>query len=130
MSNELVISQTGLVKAIETKGIDNLIKPLVREIYLFDTYVAGTSFIEDESLFDNLKEGDKLTLQREDNKFDKKAILILNENRVKLGYVPEKDNVVFSRLMDAGKMLSAKVIRRTKKGSFNQIDIAIYLVDF
>ena len=41
-------------------------------------------------------------MQREDNKFDSNAILILNADKKKLGYVPEKDNVVFARLMDAG----------------------------
>lgn len=27
----------------------------------------------------------------------------------KLSYIPEKDNVIFSRLLDAGKLLKAKV---------------------
>ena len=57
--------------------------------------------------------------------------LIHEENRpddmMKLGYVPEKDNIVFARLMDAGKLLAAKI---TKRGSFTQISIGIYLVDF
>ena len=52
---------------------------------------------------------DVLTLHREENKFDSNAILILNEDKKKLGYVPEKDNIVFARLMDAGKLLKAKI---------------------
>ena len=47
-----------------------------------------------------------------------------------MGYVPEKDNIVFSRLMDAGKLLTAKIKTITQKGSFTQIQIEIYLVDF
>ena len=35
-----------------------------------------------------------LILQREDNKFDSNAILILNEAGKKLGYIPEKDQIV------------------------------------
>lgn len=48
----------------------------------------------------------------------------------KLGYVPEKDNVIFARLMDAGKLLLAKIKDVEKKGSFTKISIGIYLEDF
>ena len=67
---------------------------------------------------------------REDNKFDKNAILLITENKKKLGYVPEKDNIIFARLMDAGKLLVAKIKKIQKKGTFTQISIGIYLVDF
>ena len=52
------------------------------------------------------------------------------QNGKKVGYVPEKDNIIFARLMDAGKLLSATVTDIEKKGSFTQIRIGIYLVDF
>ena len=71
-----------------------------------------------------------LTLQRESNKFDSNAILMLNAEGKKLGYVPEKDNLIFARLMDAGKLLKAKISDITMKGSFKQISVGIYLVDF
>ena len=71
-----------------------------------------------------------LNLRREDNKFDDKAILVLNDAGQKLGYVPEKDNVVFARLMDAGKLLKGKVISVEQKGGFHMIRIGIFLVDF
>lgn len=57
----------------------------------------------------DLKEGDNLVLQRKDNKYDSNAILVLTEDKRKIGYVPSKDNIVFARLMDAGKMLKAKI---------------------
>ena len=47
-----------------------------------------------------------------------------------LRYVPEKDNIVFARLMDAGKLLTAKIDRIESKSCFRQINISIYLVDF
>ncbi|MBQ6442610.1 MAG: HIRAN domain-containing protein [Lachnospiraceae bacterium] len=78
---------------------------------------------------EKIKVGDMLSLQREDNKFDSNAILILNEEGKKLGYVPEKDNIVFARLMDAGKLLKAKISSINQKGSFTQIGVGIYLVD-
>ena len=56
--------------------------------------------------------------------------MVITETKKKLGYVPEKDNLVFARLMDAGKLLVAKITKIQKRGSFNQISIGIYLVDF
>jgi hypothetical protein len=92
--------------------------------------VAGTTHLEDKSVLEAIKVGDMLTLQREDNKFDSNAILILTEDKKKLGYVPEKDNVIFARLMDAGKLLKAKITDITHTGSFTQISVGISLVDF
>lgn len=131
MPNELIEGKSGgLVSALEMQGIGEMLKPLIREIHLFDSYVAGTAYIKDPGVLEEIKPGDRLTLVREDNKFDSNAIVIVTENKKKLGYVPEKDNVIFARLMDAGKMLAAKVKDVEKKGSFTKIAIGIYLVDF
>ena len=93
--------------------------------------MAGTTHIKDETVFDDVKEGTKLTLLREpENRFDENAILVLDEKKRKLGYIPEKDNIVFARLMDAGKYLTAKVKDYEPKGSFRKISISIYLLDF
>ena len=131
MANELSTQQTGeLVRTIDQQGLGEMLKPLIQEIHLFDTFVAGTSHLEEKSILEQIKIGDKLSLQREDNKFDENAILILTEDKKKLGYVPEKDNIIFARLMDAGKLLIARISKITKRGSFTQISIGIYLVDF
>ena len=130
MANELTIKQGGVVALHAEKGLADMIKPLQREIHLFDTYIAGTTYLKDKSVLEKIAAGDRLIPQREDNKFDEKAILILNEKKQKLGYVPERDNIVFSRLMDAGKLLTAKVLNREQKGTFTQIRISIFLMDF
>ncbi len=130
MANELTLNQGGVVALQAEKGLTDMIKPLQREIHLFDTFIAGTSYLKDKTVLENIAKDDRLILQREDNKFDEKAILILNEQKQKLGYVPERDNVVFSRLMDAGKLLSAKVLNNEQKGTFTQIRISIFLIDF
>ena len=131
MANELIIGKKDTLSLISDNPLGELIKPLSREILLFDSYVAGTSYIKDESVFDDIKECDKLILQREpENRFDENAILVLDGKKRKLGYVPEKDNIVFTRLMDAGKYLIAKVKSYEPKGAFRQINISIYLVDF
>lgn len=131
MAHELTATQTGeLVKALDGNELGDMLKPLIREIHLFDTYVAGTTHLEDKTVLELIKAGDKLMLQRETNKYDDNAILLLTEEGRKLGYVPERDNLIFSRLMDAGKMLVARIDKIEKKGSFMKIGIGIYLVDF
>ena len=130
MDSGLIESKKDIIAMADAKGLGEVIKPLSREIHLFDTYVAGTSHLKDPSILESIKVGDKLYLQREDNKFDDNAILILNESKQKLGYVPERDNVVFARLMDAGKLLCGKIKSIDPKGSFRLINIEIYLIDF
>ena len=130
MANELTTNQTGeLVLAMEQHEIGELLQPLIREIHLFDSFVAGTTHLSDPSVLEEIKVGDQLSLLRENNKFDSNAILILTADKKKLGYVPEKDNIIFARLLDAGKMLAAKIKGIEKKGSFTKIAIGIYLVD-
>lgn len=130
MENQLTIDTKNLLATAAKNGIGELIKPLSHEILLFDSYVAGTTHLEDDTVLDEIREGDKLILQREDNRFDDNAILVLDEKKRKLGYIPEKDNIVFARLMDAGKLLIAKISHIEPKGSFRVINIGIYLVDF
>ena len=131
MSTELAKQKKGdLVATIEQQGLSELLKPLVREIHLFDSFVAGTALLPVPAVLNELKVADKLQLIREDNKFDSNAIMLLREDGKKVGYVPEKDNIVFARLLDAGKRLAAKITKIEQKGTFCQISIGIYLVDF
>ena len=98
---------------------------------LFDTYIAGTSYIEgfkDGSL--SVEKGEKLEFFREpNNEFDKNAIVMKNHNSIKVGYVPREDNIVFSRLMDAGKELYGKVTNVETRGTLLKIRVKIYLKD-
>ncbi|MGN0270421.1 MAG: HIRAN domain-containing protein [Candidatus Weimeria sp.] len=131
MGNEIDISKSNVVALTENTDLSSVLKPLTKEIHLFDTFVAGTSHISDKSVLDEVKPGDSLTLLRENNKFDEKAVLIKTKDGKKLGYIPEKDNIIFSRLMDAGKMLSAKITEVSKKNEdWAKIAIGIYLIDF
>ena len=129
MGNELSKKEKDLVSLVQGNELGDLIKPMIREIHLFDSFVAGTTHLEDKSVLENVNVGDMLSMHCEDNKFDSNAILILNADKKKLGYVSEKDNVVFARLMDAGKLLKAKVSKIEQKGSFTQISVGIFLVD-
>lgn len=131
MANELTIKDEAAIAVSEKFDLGELIKPLQKEIFLFDTYISGVTHLEDMTVLERIKTGDKVIFQREpDNRYDDKAIMVLNDQKEKLGYVPEKDNVVFSRLMDAGKMLTGKVNEIKDKHGFIQVAIGIYLIDF
>ena len=131
MANDIIVSTENALALSEEVDVGKLIKPLQNEIHLFDSFIAGTTHLEDESVLEKLQVGDKLLFRRDpNNRFDDKAILVLNKDKEKLGFIPEKDNTVFARLMDAGKMLGGKVTEIKQKGSFTQIAMGIYLVDF
>ncbi len=106
-------------------------KPFERDVFLFDTHVAGTSFVEGiQELEPHLNIDDKLDFFREpENYHDPKAIVIKNANGVKIGYVPQADNAIFSRLMDAGKLLFARITEKEMRGKWLKIEIKVFLHD-
>jgi hypothetical protein len=119
-----------LISLLHGKGNElSIPKPFERDIFLFDTYVAGTGYVEGiEELEPHLHINDKLEFFREpDNPHDEKAIVIKNTDGVKVGYVPRKDNVVFARLMDAGKLLFARITSKEMNGDWLNMNIRIYL---
>lgn len=99
------------------------------EIFLFDTHIAGTAYVEGiEELAENLTINERLNFVREENnKYDLQAIKIQNSQGNKLGYVPQVDNVIFARLMDHGKVIFAKVRKIELRGKWYKIDIAVFL---
>ncbi|NLW41893.1 MAG: restriction endonuclease [Tissierellia bacterium] len=131
MSNEIKLSGTSLVELLKHNGEIEIPKPFERDIFLFDTFIAGTTHIEGmEELEPFINIGDKLDFFREpDNPYDKEAIVIKNKNGVKVGYVPKADNVIFSRLMDAGKLLFGQIEEKEMKGNWLKINIKVYLKD-
>jgi len=130
MSDIIKSNQGGLVGLMHTQGGGlTMPKPFEKDIFLFDSHVAGTTFIEGiEELEPHLNIDDRLDFFREpDNKHDPKAIVIKNADGVKIGYVPREDNVIFSRLMDAGKLLFGKITHKELKGKWLKINIKIFL---
>ena len=121
---------SGLVGLLHgNNGEISLPQPFEKDIFLFDTYVAGTTHIEGiEELELHLNVDDRLAFFREpDNRYDKQAIVIKTVDGVKIGYVPKQDNVIFARLMDAGKLLFGKITSKEKKGSWVKIYIKVFL---
>ena len=129
MVDDLIKHDSNLVSVIQNTEFSEFVKPMIREIRLFDSFIAGTTHLADKSPLETATLGDELTMQREDNPHDRHAIMILNSEKKKLGYVPKKDNLVFARLMDAGKILKAKITKIEERRKFKFIRLEIFLVD-
>lgn len=102
---------TALTSALSRNENITDLRPFGQEIYLTSCIVAGSYYVEDFFiLLMKLEHGDRLVLVREpDNKYDTYAIRIQNAEGKKLGYVPRTMNHIPARLMDAGKVIYAKV---------------------
>ncbi len=128
---EITISGGGSLIGILNTPPNGLVipKPFEQEIFLFDTFIAGTSHIEGmKELSEHLAEGEILDFFREiDNEYDEMAIVIKTTSGVKIGYIPKADNVIFARLMDAGKFLYGRIAEKSLKGEWVKIKIKIFL---
>lgn len=130
--NELSkITSNNIIKVNNSNKELSEFKPFQRDIFLFDTHVAGTTHVEGiMDLEPNLNIDQKLDFFREiDNQHDDRAIEIRTTSGEKIGFVPKKDNLIFSRLMDAGKILYGKITKKEIKGKWLKINIDIFLSD-
>ena len=129
--SDLITTETGgLMSLLHNQNGELAVpKPFEKDIFLFDTHIAGTSYIDGiEEREAHLNEDDKLDFFREpDNKYDKRAIVIKTIDGVKIGYVPRYDNAIFSRLMDAGKLLFGRISSKEGSGRWVRINIKVYL---
>lgn len=108
----------------QTKGVDR------SHMRLLETKIAGTSFIEDRSVFDSLQLGDIVFLDREpSNPYDPMAIVIIDPNGKKLGYIPKDDNTVIGNMLDAGKSIYALILDIVDHEKYLDIAIEVYMDD-
>ena len=96
------------------------------------TIVVGTCFRGDPfELTAGLKEGDVLKLVREpQNRYDPRAIKVLNQDGMHIGYVPRIKNEVISNLMDAGKHMVCEITWMKEYFDGPEIGIRISMDDF
>ena len=74
------------------------------------TFIAGLPYYQAGQVRGRLCVGAPLLLRREPgNQYDHRAIEVLTDEGVKLGYIPRQRNKKFARLMDEGETLTARV---------------------
>lgn len=105
--------------------------PYSEDVFLLETVIAGTTHVVGiEELEPFLRIGDRLELIRvPGNPSDANAIKIYTRDRVKVGYVPRRDNQILARLMDAGKLLYARITDKQWQEDWLRVVIKIYLSD-
>jgi hypothetical protein len=109
---------------------ENLPMPFVREIFLIETHIAGTSHVDIEDIEPGLGIGDCLVFIREpENEHDKMAIKIHDSKGNKLGYVPRVNNEILANLLDAGKLVFGKLEQKAWLGDWLKVTIKVYLRD-
>ncbi len=128
MTNSLALN-TGLMTLLNRIGsAGELPQPFTRDIVLLECHIAGTTWRDLAEIEHTLHTGDNLTLRREpSNSHDKLAIQILTSNGAHLGYVPRARNETLARLMDAGKLLSARLVAKSQEKRWLKIDVQIIM---
>ena len=97
---------------METKNLTSQVPlPFGLEVFLDGMEVARSLETRDMLVkCENISAGDALVLKREPgNSFDPLAIRVETAESVNIGYVPREKNGILARLMDAGKLIVAKV---------------------
>lgn len=131
MENSLVPIDPALLALIHGSfGKDGGLLPFAREIMLVECPIAGTSHRPVKEIEPTLAPGAFLVLKREpQNPHDALAIMILTEAGEHLGYVPRAKNEALARLMDAGKLLFARLETKAWQGDWLKVEVHIYLRD-
>ena len=97
------ISGHSLASLLHTgSGLDT---SFTKDIYIARYMIVGTRYVGgSQDLVEALHEGTRISFLRErENPYDPKAIMALDPEGRKLGYIPRRDNALMSALMDAGK---------------------------
>lgn len=112
-------------------GKDGALVPFAREIMLIECQIAGMSHLDVKSFEPSLTGGSALSLKREpSNLHDELAIMILDETGHHLGYVPRAKNEALARLMDAGKLLFARVESKLWQGEWLKVEVQVFMRDW
>ena len=134
MTNSLIVIDPTILAIIKGSfDKSGLPLPFVKEIFLMDCLVAGTSHLDLSRVEPDLALDAPLIFKREpENKFDLMAIQIFEEHGNRIGYVPKAKNEVVARLMDAGKLIFGKLFEKNWEGFNNnwlKLHIKVYMRD-
>jgi hypothetical protein len=84
------------------------------EILVQVSLTAGLRYHDAKAVWDQMKEGDSLTLAREpENPYDLSAVRV-DWNGHKLGYIPRTQNEAVARQLDRGNKLEARITKLTR----------------
>lgn len=127
MNNIKKVNDKEIVKILH-KNVD-IDLPFSKDIFLLKTTLAKTTEIKNiDEKIKNIKIGSKLKVLKNNSKRYPDSISIYWDKYV-IGYIPNQDSKILSRLLLGGKLLYAKVIGFEKISLWNRIVVEIYLKD-
>lgn len=98
-----------LLSATEIE-IERLVESQLAHGFRLETYVAGTAYYKAREEIAKLYETTPLFLLREpNNPHDERAVVVMTQQGVKLGYIPRHQNQQLARLMDIGIPCSCQI---------------------
>lgn len=96
-----------------------------KPVKIYDNYIRGLSHYDFKKLKPTLKEGDTLSLVREqDNIYDAFAVQV-NVNQLRLGYIAAYENICIANMLEQGVKLTAFVSKYDKQASIHDEQIAV-----
>jgi hypothetical protein len=136
MDDIVKIDENNIISILHSGGglaeqFRDLGKPFSKKIFLVDCHIAGTMYVDDiDELEPELEKGKRLYFFREpENPHDNLAIMITDEHKNKLGYVPRGKNEILSRLMDAGKLVYGTIYEKKYLDEWLNITIQVFMDD-
>jgi len=131
MSTALVPIDPKTLELIHSSfGKEGRLQPFAREIMLIECHIAGTGYANVKEIEPDLLADAILVLKREtDNPHDPLAIVICDEKGRKLGYVPRVKNEALARLMDAGKLIFARLLSKEWHADWLRVEARVFLRD-
>ena len=99
-------------------GSDEMPSPFSKEIYIGRQSIVGMRFQGGAmELINDLKPGDRISFLREpNNEYDAQAVMAVDAQGRKLGYIPRRENLVMSALMDHGKVFYGVIPNASQEG--------------
>jgi hypothetical protein len=91
--------------------------------------LAGFRYYAGETLWHDMREGDRLTLVREaDNEHDGNAVRVEWRGQ-KLGYLPRAQNRAVAAALDSGEAVDARIAKlRQHRNSWQRVLIEVFVV--
>ncbi len=100
-----------------------------KKIHFKSCYIAGFTYYDGASVFNNLKIGSKIKLKLEpSNTYDDNAI-VLKYKKFKLGYVPKECNKELAQILKAKYKIFTAIVQQLSESEHpdRQVKVSIFI---
>ena len=127
--NELIKINGNLIAEIDKKSLGEIIKPLKKEIPLFDYYVNDINELCSDVIFVKIKEKDTLCLKADNMAYRSTSVGVYFEEQ-RIGELYEGEEKIPYNLLTAGKELKAIVKNKHISMGKKVLQLSVKMLDF